>query len=55
MSSNSSTSGGIGLGAVIAILLSWTVNHSVGWAILHSIAGWFYVIYALCAYSEKFF
>lgn len=41
------TGGGIGLGAIIAVVLSWSANHSVLWAILHGILGWFYVIYYL--------
>jgi len=36
---------GIGLGSVIAVVLSWERNKSVLWAILHGIFGWFYVIY----------
>ena len=36
---------GIGLGSLIAVLCSWSVNHSIGWAILHAIFSWFYVIY----------
>lgn len=37
--------GGVGIGCVLAIVLSYTTNASVGWAILHGICGWFYVIY----------
>lgn len=36
---------GIGLGAVIAVVASWSINHSILWAILHGILSWFYVIY----------
>jgi len=25
--------------------VSFSVNHSLGWAILHGLLGWFYVIY----------
>jgi hypothetical protein len=39
---SSSTSGGIGLGGVIAIVWSWTTNHSVLWCIVH---GLFYRIF----------
>lgn len=39
--------GGIGLGTVIAVVLSWSANHSIGWAILHGLLSWFYVIYYL--------
>ena len=52
MSSSNSVSvrGGIGLGTLIAVIASWSVNQSVGWAILHGIFGWFYVIYHLFKY-----
>lgn len=42
--------GGIGLGSVIAVVISWSVNHSVLWAIIHGFFGWLYVIYYLFAY-----
>jgi hypothetical protein len=38
---------GIGMGSVLAMLLSWTTNHSVVWAIMHGCLGWAYVIYWL--------
>jgi hypothetical protein len=38
-------SGGIGLGSILAIVLSWSRNSSVLWAIVHAIFGWLYVIY----------
>ena len=38
---------GISLGSAIAVVVSWSVNHSIGWAILHGIIGWLYVIYRL--------
>ena len=41
---------GIGIGAVIAIILSWTVNHSILWCILHGMCGWLYVIYWVITY-----
>ena len=41
------TVGNFGIGTMIAVVISWTVNHSIGWAILHGILGWFYVIYAI--------
>ncbi len=43
--SGGTTSGGIGVGVVLAIILSWTTNHSILWAILHGLCGWLYVIY----------
>ncbi len=41
------TSGGIGIGSVLAIVLSWQRNQSVIWAILHAFLGWIYVFYFL--------
>lgn len=32
-------------GSAVAITISWSVNHSILWAILHGIFSWFYVIY----------
>lgn len=37
--------GGVGLGTVIAVILSWSRNHSILWAIIHGILNWLYVIY----------
>lgn len=36
---------GIGFGTALAIAISWSVNKSILWAILHGIFSWFYVIY----------
>lgn len=36
---------GISFGSVLAIVISWSINKSVLWAILHGILGWIYVIY----------
>lgn len=36
---------GISFGSALAIAISWSVNQSVLWAILHGIFGWLYVIY----------
>lgn len=33
------------LGMCIAVVISWTENHSILWAIFHGILSWFYVIY----------
>jgi branched-subunit amino acid transport protein len=51
ISKQTSTSSGIGIGAVIAIILSWTTNHSILWCILHGIFSWFYVIYWVIQYK----
>lgn len=45
MSKEKAVRSGIGLGNVLAIAISWPLNHSVLWAILHAIFGWFYAIY----------
>lgn len=37
--------GGVGLGTVIAVILSWSRNKSILWAIFHGILNWIYVIY----------
>ena len=36
---------GIGLGTLIACVLSWSANHSLLWLIVHGLFGWLYVIY----------
>ena len=36
---------GIGFGAALAIAISWSVNKSILWAIVHGFFSWFYVIY----------
>lgn len=44
--------GGLSIGAIIAVILSWTVNHSFLWAIVHAMCGWLYVIYWLFAHWQ---
>jgi hypothetical protein len=34
-----------GFGSMLAIAISWSVNHSILWMILHGILSWLYVIY----------
>ena len=36
---------GIGFGSALAITISWSVNKSILWAIIHGACSWFYVIY----------
>ena len=36
---------GISLGSAIAVAISWSMYHSVLWAIIQGIFGWLYVIY----------
>ena len=38
---------GVGLGTIVAVVISWSRNKSILWAIIHGILGWLYVIYAL--------
>lgn len=42
---NSAASSGIGLGAAIAVTISWSLHKSILWAIVHGIFSWFYVIW----------
>lgn len=44
---------GIGLGTIIAVVVSWSRNHSILWAIIHGFLGWLYVIYAILVKNEK--
>jgi hypothetical protein len=37
----------VGLGTIIAVVISWSRNKSILWAIIHGILGWLYVIYAI--------
>jgi hypothetical protein len=36
---------GIGFGTALAITISWSVNKSIVWAIIHGLLSWLYVIY----------
>ncbi|POZ56144.1 hypothetical protein MKY08_12185 [Lysinibacillus sp. FSL M8-0337] len=36
---------GIGFGSALAITISWSVHHSILWAIIHGCFSWLYVIY----------
>lgn len=42
---NTAAQAGIGLGSAIAVAISWSLNQSIIWAIVHGFLGWFYVIY----------
>lgn len=39
------TKAGIGFGTALAIAISWSINKSIIWAIIHGILSWLYVIY----------
>jgi len=36
---------GLSFGAALAITISWSLNKSLAWALLHGICSWFYVVY----------
>jgi hypothetical protein len=36
---------GITFGTALAIAISWSVHHSILWAIIHGLFSWIYVIY----------
>ena len=39
-----------GIGTIIAVILSWLKWHSIGWAIIHGLLSWLYVIYYVIKY-----
>jgi hypothetical protein len=41
---------GIGFGSALAITISWSVNKSIVWAIVHGFLSWIYVIYYAIVY-----
>lgn len=47
---NTAAKAGIGFGSALAITISWSLNHSLLWAILHGLFGWFYVVYYAIRY-----
>ena len=42
----------IGFGAVLAIVMSWTANKSILWALIHGVLGWIYVVYYLLSHHD---
>lgn len=45
MTQNEIASTGLGFGAALAMTISFNINHSVLWAMVHGFFSWFYVIY----------
>ena len=43
--STGAASSGISLGSAIAVSVSWSLYHSLLWAIIHGFLGWLYVVY----------
>lgn len=41
-----------GIGTILAIVISWTMHKAIGWAIVHGILSWIYVIYYLFKYDD---
>lgn len=41
----SAATAGIGFGSALAMILSFQLNHSIIWAIVHGVCSWFYVVY----------
>lgn len=41
---------GITFGTCLAMVISYTSWHSVGWAIFHGLLSWLYVIYFVVSY-----
>ena len=52
MSNSSITIGTCGMGTSLAMILSWSINQSIGWAFLHGLLGWFYVVYFYFTYYK---
>ncbi|MFV0518543.1 MAG: hypothetical protein ACK5MV_14220 [Aminipila sp.] len=41
---------GISFGSALAMVISYTTWKSIGWAIIHGLLGWIYVIYFIIKY-----
>lgn len=41
-----------GIGWAVAIILSYSVNKSICWALLHMLCGWFYTVYWLLSKTD---
>ncbi len=41
---------GISFGCALAMVISYTNWHSVGWAVIHGLMSWVYVIYYIIRY-----
>ena len=51
-STKGGSSTGLGIGSVIAFILSYCTWHSIGWAFLHGLFGWMYIFYFAIMYTE---
>ena len=43
--SNNAATADISLGCALATTISWSVNKSIGWAVVQGFCSWFYVLY----------
>ncbi|HOT00591.1 MAG TPA: hypothetical protein PLY66_06260 [Acidobacteriota bacterium] len=43
---------GLGFGAALAMVMSWTANKSVLWVLLHGLLGWIYVVWYLLTHHD---
>lgn len=41
---------GLSMGAALAMICSFSINHSILWAVVHGVLSWIYVIYFAIAY-----
>lgn len=41
---------GISFGMTLAMIISYTAWQSIGWAIIHGLLGWIYVLYYIIRY-----
>ena len=46
-----SAKAGIGFGSCLAMVISYVTWNSIGWAILHGLLGWIYVVYFVIKYG----
>ena len=42
---NKTVTHGLSMGTALAMIISWSLHHSILWAIIHGIFSWLYVIY----------
>ena len=52
MDDKTAASSGIGIGSVIAFIISYCTWHSIGWGIIHGLFGWAYVLYFAIVYTD---
>ena len=47
------TSTGIGVGAAVAAAMSWSIHHSILWALIHGAIGWLYILGYLLGWAQQ--